>query len=202
MSKHFNAPARWQAVGEHDGLGRKRKTHCKHGHKFPDDARWATNWKGYQCRVCPECDRLRIQRKRENPDFKANEAAKQARWRRTHPEEYRRAYEEAFAKKRQILFDARAGGCIKCGETHPWCLDFHHREGTGKLGHIGVFRKFGTARLLAEIAKCDVLCANCHRKHHGDEFMLRAERIKARHGHLSETAEGLQSRTDRAVRDV
>jgi predicted HNH restriction endonuclease len=37
------------------------------------------------------------------------------------------------------------------------------------LGHIGVFRKFGTARLLAEIAKCDVLCANCHRKLHWQE---------------------------------
>lgn len=153
-----------------DGLGRKRKTHCKHGHKFPDDVRWAVNWKGYKCRICPECDRRRMQRKRENPDFKAMEAAKARRYRKAHPDRYRESWQRAHEKKRQILLDARIGGCVKCGEQHPACLDFHHRNGkTDKLGDIGTLRRFDTKRMLAEIAKCDVLCANCHRKHHWEE---------------------------------
>ena len=128
MSKSFNSVARLQAVGGYDALGRERKTHCKHGHKFLNDARWAVNWKGYKCRVCSECDRLRMQRKRENPDFKANEAAKMRRWRKNNSAEYKRRYTAEFDRRKQILLDARVGGCGQCGETDPACLDFHHRD--------------------------------------------------------------------------
>ena len=58
--------------------------------------------------------------------------------------------------------------CIKCGENHPHCLDFHHRDPAEKeftLSLAGEGR-YGIPRLLKEVAKCDVLCANCHRKLH------------------------------------
>lgn len=153
-----------------DGMGRKRKTHCKHGHKFPDDARWSTNWKGYSCRVCSVCEKLRARRKRENPARRRLDAEKAARWRRENPEKYRAAYTKEHEKKKQILLDARVGGCSRCSEKHPACLDFHHRDGKkDKLGNIGEIRRFSYRRILEEIAKCDVLCANCHRKHHWDE---------------------------------
>ncbi len=73
------------------------------------------------------------------------------------------------AEKKQLLDDARWGGCARCPEKDLACLDFHHRDRSDKLGHLGVVRRFSKARILAEIAKCDVLCANCHRKHHRDE---------------------------------
>lgn len=188
-------------VEDKNGVIRKRKTHCKHGHKFDGTEVWHTNWRGFKCRVCRECARARMQRKRENPNFKANEAAKQAHWRRNNQDEYRRRYQAEFDRKRQILLDARAGGCVRCGEKHPACLDFHHRDGKeSKLGNIGQFRKFGTDRLLAEIAKCDVLCANCHRKHHYDE---RGQKKRERlNGHLLQADSGLQPSADDAVRDV
>ena len=153
------------------------KTQCKHGHKFNGTEKWSTNWRGYQCRVCRECEKLRQRRKRENPEFKRRCADIAKRWRQAHPEEYRAQYQAAFTKKRQILLDARAGGCIKCGEKHLACLDFHHRDGKDKLGHIGEFRKFAIDKVLAEIAKCDVLCANCHRKHHYDERQRLSEGV-------------------------
>ena len=156
-------------VEDKNGVVRKRRAHCKHGHPFDGTEAWATNWKGYQCRICRVCDKLRMQRKRANPDFKANEAAKMRQWRKDHPVEYKQQYQAEFEKKKQVLLDARLSGCMYCGEKHPACLDFHHRDRTTKEGHIGEFRKFGLQRVLAEIAKCDVLCANCHRKHHRDE---------------------------------
>lgn len=154
---------------------RKRRETCKHGHRFDGTEVWATNWKGYSCRVCRECSRIRMQRKREKPDFKAREAAKMRQWRKDNPIAYKQGYQAEFERKKQILFDARDGGCISCGELDQSCLDFHHRDPTTKEGHIGEFRKFGMKRLLAEIAKCDVLCANCHRKHHRDERQQKIE---------------------------
>ncbi len=62
-------------------------------------------------------------------------------------------------------------GCRECGENHPACLNFHHRNRDEKEYGIGVLTAGGYPMdvLLAEIAKCDVLCSNCHRKHHWEE---------------------------------
>jgi len=56
--------------------------------------------------------------------------------------------------------------CVKCGENHPACLDFHHINGKKdfNIGHKLTW--YGWARLMKEVAKCEVLCSNCHRKEH------------------------------------
>lgn len=58
--------------------------------------------------------------------------------------------------------------CSRCGETHPACLDFHHRNPGKKFASIAdmVGRGYGVKSILKEIEKCDVLCSNCHRKEH------------------------------------
>lgn len=58
--------------------------------------------------------------------------------------------------------------CEFCGEDHPSCLDFHHRDPSQKEFTIAnaVTRGFGIERIKQEMAKCSVLCANCHRKLH------------------------------------
>ena len=58
--------------------------------------------------------------------------------------------------------------CKECGENHPACLCFHHRDPAQKEMGIAVMvnRCFSIERILAEIAKCDVYCLNCHAKLH------------------------------------
>lgn len=58
--------------------------------------------------------------------------------------------------------------CTRCGESHPACLQFHHDDpATKEIAVSDAMRRgFGKARMLREIAKCTVLCANCHIKHH------------------------------------
>ena len=63
--------------------------------------------------------------------------------------------------------------CKKCGENHPACLSFHHRDPKQKKGrmmHLISNAGWGWEKLLTEIAKCDILCENCHRKLHWDEL--------------------------------
>lgn len=61
--------------------------------------------------------------------------------------------------------------CSRCPENHPGCLDFHHRNPDEKEFEVCFMPSRGKSKeqTLIEIAKCDVLCANCHRKHHYDE---------------------------------
>lgn len=55
-------------------------------------------------------------------------------------------------------------GCADCGyNQHPAALDFDHRPGTIKVRDIKSGKQFGWQALQDEVAKCDVVCANCHR---------------------------------------
>jgi hypothetical protein len=64
----------------------------------------------------------------------------------------------------------RALACGRCGESHPACIQFHHRDRFAKEFDISAARRGGFAleRLMAEIEKCEVLCANCHLRLHWD----------------------------------
>lgn len=56
-------------------------------------------------------------------------------------------------------------GCAKCGyNAHSAALDFNHIHGK-KLLAIGQDPKAAWHKLMEEINKCEVLCANCHRIH-------------------------------------
>jgi hypothetical protein len=52
--------------------------------------------------------------------------------------------------------------CARCGESHPACLQFHHDDPATKEFSIAeaMRRAFSRKRMLAEIAKCTVFCAN------------------------------------------
>jgi hypothetical protein len=56
-------------------------------------------------------------------------------------------------------------GCAVCGyNAHAVALDFDHVRGV-KSFNVSQDPKVALNKLLAEIAKCDVVCANCHRIH-------------------------------------
>jgi hypothetical protein len=60
--------------------------------------------------------------------------------------------------------------CKQCGEDHIACLEFHHRDPSLKHKKVSQMPSEGYSvdSIMAEIAKCDVLCANCHAKLHYD----------------------------------
>lgn|SRR5208282_1801508 len=55
--------------------------------------------------------------------------------------------------------------CIDCSESDPVCLDFDHVRGK-KFHEISLLVREGYSlvAIIAEIKKCKVRCANCHRK--------------------------------------
>ncbi len=61
--------------------------------------------------------------------------------------------------------------CIDCGQSHPATLEFHHLDPTQKEVIVSRLLNETTSlrRLQEEMAKCVVLCANCHRIRHWNE---------------------------------
>lgn len=64
--------------------------------------------------------------------------------------------------------------CEYCGERETICLDFHHDNEKNKEHNISnmIKKGFSKNRILDEIEKCTVLCANCHRKYHAGLIKL------------------------------
>lgn len=57
-------------------------------------------------------------------------------------------------------------GCSLCLEREPYCLEFHHVVADSKKSNVADMITNNNSRkeILNEIAKCTLLCANCHRK--------------------------------------
>jgi hypothetical protein len=91
-------------------------------------------------------------------------------------EHYRRNKEKYLAKAKSstarneewVREYKRKSKCELCGESHPACLQFHHLDPNEKEGNVSWVAHTGCSltKLMEEVAKCQVLCANCHFKLH------------------------------------
>lgn len=65
---------------------------------------------------------------------------------------------------RKWLADKKNHPCADCGEIFPHeAMDFDHVRGR-KVVQITDMWSWGREKVLAELAKCELVCANCHRK--------------------------------------
>lgn len=63
-----------------------------------------------------------------------------------------------------MICELKAQPCVDCdGTFHCVAMDFDHRDPALKLFTISRGLMTSMDALLAEIAKCDLVCANCHR---------------------------------------
>jgi hypothetical protein len=70
--------------------------------------------------------------------------------------------ERFLAKRRAFINALKAVPCKDCGNSYPPCvMDFDHLS--NKSFNISQKIWCSMEELTAEIAKCDVVCANCHR---------------------------------------
>ena len=70
-----------------------------------------------------------------------------------------------IARNRAAIDILKAKPCLDCGVKYPSCvMEFDHVRGT-KSATVGrmMSRDQGLKAIMAEIAKCDLVCANCHR---------------------------------------
>ena len=99
---------------------------------------------------CRECQRAYV---REH--YLANRAYYIAKAHRS-----KRKYERAMRARLNELKDV---ACADCGQRFkPWVMDFDHVDGE-KLFNLARTRGRSLRVILLEVAKCQIVCANCHR---------------------------------------
>ncbi len=135
--------------------------------------------------VCANCHRGRT--------------ARRADWARTAPDWRARIASRSAPRARNqslVLEHLERHGCVDCGKGDIVVLDFDHRPGTVKRGNVTSLAACGysVAVVLAEIAKCDVRCANCHRCRTAE----RGETFRTRTAEVDSSATDLGARAPQA----
>ena len=82
-----------------------------------------------------------------------------------HANKHRRRPCEVIHAEFRVWFEAlKSQPCADCGQVFsPEAMHFDHRPGSEKLRDVAnLARNHARRKVLAEIAKCDLVCANCH----------------------------------------
>lgn len=83
------------------------------------------------------------------------------------------AAERNKLRRQQLhIFMMMSGGCLNCGELEPVCLVWHHVKPELKTNSISSLMGGNELNLILELAKCCILCCNCHAKVHGGILTL------------------------------
>jgi hypothetical protein len=122
-----------------------------------------------------EKSRKRYELIRSTPELKeAFNTRARERHRKTHnvdPANYRGKYRtqpHIKAQRRELVNRCKleAGACHDCGlqitEHNLYKFDYDHRDPTSKRFTLSAAKTYSEETILAEIAKCDVVCKNCH----------------------------------------
>lgn len=84
-------------------------------------------------------------------------------YQRMDKERHRRNARVRRARLQVFLNGLKAKPCADCGGSFPpECMDFDHVRGDKRKG-VGALVHVSERVLLMEIAKCELVCANCHR---------------------------------------
>lgn len=128
----------------------KTCTNCKESKSLDEFGNWKRSKDGKYPR-CKPC-----KRDYDNSYYKTNDN--------------RAGYLKAAAKavigrNRQWVWDyLLQHPCVDCGEPDPIVLEFDHVRGD-KLNNVSKMIRVNSLEMIeAEIAKCEVRCANCHRR--------------------------------------
>lgn len=146
------------------------------------------------CRTCRKKQWVKIARKK----WKENNREKYKQRRRatnTHKQIKISTNERLTRKRKRTIAwykEYKSTLCCKlCQESHPACLDFHHRNPEEKTKDVArlVRDRYSINTIKIEIAKCDVLCQNCHRhleaEKRGNSHHLKCKCLSIEHSKLT-----------------
>lgn len=110
----------------------------------------------------------------------------------------RKYYKKNNNKRREQIYNARVKrklevfnellnkyliGCIDCGETNFFVLDWDHKDTENKLLPLSKMWNFSKEKIMQEVDKCELRCANCHRKKTAEQLNWRNWILEVQNGY-------------------
>ena len=120
-------------------------------------------------RLCAKCGKEGVFYNRPNGKEYSYCPDCQNKYTREHYAENKQYYvDKAIARKKklyeEVIIVNKNKLCADCGQRFPIvCMDFDHARGVKKFNISSSYYQFSMKKVQEEIAKCDVVCANCHR---------------------------------------
>lgn len=108
---------------------------------------------------CRQCARLKHKKFYQDNKAHCIEYSLNAKW-------------QIRANALQFVMDYCKDGCSECNEKDFTCLEFDHIDPTTKRMNISIMvgRGYSINSIKAELVKCRILCANCHKKRTAKQF--------------------------------
>ena len=125
-------------AGGKRGGGRPPYVSLEHDLSIPHGT--AGGYTNHHCRCSPCTSAQAVWQRSYQKDFRKTKTAKQLEYLLSHP-------------------------CVDCGEKDPVVLEFDHVRGV-KEWNVSLLVRSNSSwkRVLEEIEKCEVVCANCHKR--------------------------------------
>lgn len=83
----------------------------------------------------------------------------------------RKNQSKVIKKSQDYIWDyLKNNPCIDCGESDPVVLEFDHIDPKNKTANVSELIKYSIYKIEKEINKCEVRCANCHRRKTAKQF--------------------------------
>jgi hypothetical protein len=74
-------------------------------------------------------------------------------------------------ERKRLAIEHKGGVCQDCGGVFPPCaFDFHHLDPKEKDYEPSAASRVSLDKMLKELEKCILLCANCHRIRHNSDI--------------------------------
>jgi hypothetical protein len=131
-------------------------------------------------KVCCECKRDDVEfGNRKNGSLQSRCRSCQRDYAKNHYNSHKKYYIEKVRRhsgnclnslRKKILTYLSDKKCVDCDEKDPVVLEFDHKEPGKKKYSVSEISRRSWKRTLAEISKCEIRCANCHRRKTAKQF--------------------------------
>lgn len=90
---------------------------------------------------------------------------KENKGKKYNPKSVRTKQTASGKEKTEFVRKVKNVPCTDCGVRYPfYIMEFDHREPSKKSFEVSRYANKTIEAIIEEIAKCDLLCANCHRE--------------------------------------
>lgn len=136
-----------------------RHTHCKYGHVFSEENTYINPSSGD--RSCRTCQKKWAKQYYLKPGTKEKILA----YHDSRKDTYREQSRLRRQNRRKFIAEIKNRPCLDCGLRFPYyVMDLDHVRGEKKVNVSALVDDCTTIKkLMEEVDKCDIVCANCHR---------------------------------------